>query len=194
MQEQTGEHALLSDTATSPIDVRPPISEHDTPYLFPHEHPDLPENIADWLKVRSYVIPQPKPIPTIDNLGPSNVVSGELKVRGQKDWAVYCTDRQKACIYIFGQGKVDNVDKIDKQPTRIGYKHTFSQQDLWCCSYNISVADSSFITTMYNLFSYPDDEELPLIEHQGLQFGVYGSGTYVLYYHKNQWLVFPGAD
>ncbi|MBW7996529.1 MAG: hypothetical protein FVQ81_08195 [Candidatus Glassbacteria bacterium] len=194
MQQQTGLSALYADTAASLLDTRPPIDKRNTPYLFPREHPDLPEHIADWLDERGYVIPQLKPITPMDNFGPSNVVSGELNVKGQKDWAVYCTDRKKTCIFVFWNASVDSFDIIDKQPTSIGYRHHFSKSDLWCCSYHISVADSSYITRMYDLFGYPDDQELPPIVHDGIDYGIYESGTYVFYYYNNKWQVLPGAD
>ncbi|MBW7996528.1 MAG: hypothetical protein FVQ81_08190 [Candidatus Glassbacteria bacterium] len=198
MRQQTGLSALHADTATSLMDTRPPINKYNTPYLFPHEHPDLPEPIADWLSERGYVIPQNIPEHFPDQLKeemyPVNVVRGEFARAGQTDYAVLSTDGKKTCIFVFWNATVDSFDIIDKQPWYINREYKFTSLDMDCCSFYIWIAKKELILRQHDLASEYADVPLPPIEHDGIDYGIYESGSNILYYSNCEWIVLPGAD
>ena len=173
---------------------RPPINEFDTPYLFPHEHPDLPVHIADWLSERGYVIPQVNGMLLLDDVCPCNAIRGEFKKKGQAEWAVYCTNREKNCIFIFWQGKVDNFDIIEKQPAYINNETKFLDISIRCCPFYMDRATGTLIKRQYQLASSYIDTKLPPIQHDGILFGIFESGGLILYFYKDQWIVLPGGD
>ncbi len=126
---------LPTDSITSLTDTRPPIDEFGTPYLLPHEHPDLPTHIADWLDEQRYVIPQGL---ITETSGRINVVAGEFANPGQQDIAVCCTNRETSSIIMFWGSAIDSISQIDKMPTSTFESDGFSDIELFCCSYYIS--------------------------------------------------------
>ncbi len=176
---------LQADTATSLMDTRPPIDEKNTPYLFPHEHPDLPTHIAAWLDERGYVIPQGL---ITETSGRINVVAGEFANPGQQDIAVYCTNRETSSIIMFWGSAIDSISQIDKMPTSTFESDGFSDIELFCCSYYISKARPDSVRLhLGKVLIKPFDEGI--VNHDGLLFGLKHSDAYLLYFTRNRWYV-----
>ncbi len=161
---------LQADTATSMPDTRPPIDEKNTPYLFPHEHPDLPAHIAAWLNERGYVIPQDIPQEYWDEYFPINAITGEFITKGQTDWAVYCTNRKTTAIIIFKDGKVESPEIMDTYPESISRSHPEGIPFDCCYGWITTISPEKIYTTYLRMRNYSVSQPPPLY-HDGIMTG-----------------------
>ena len=188
-QQQFGVAPLLADTATSLMESHPPIDDNNSPYLFPHEHPDLPKNIADWLSERGYVIPQDIPKEDWDKYFPINVISGEFIKRGQTDIAVFCTNRKKTAIIIFLSGKLDELEIIDRTPDSISPSHP-EGVPLECCHYWLTPISAENIFKTYLVMRSYDIKQPPPLYHDGF-WAVWST---IYYNFEGEWHSMLGGD
>jgi len=188
VQHQTGIRLLQEDSNTSLINARPPIDEFDTPYLFPHEHTDLPGEIADWLNERGYVIPQYIPEESWAEYFPINVITGEFIKPGQTDWAVYCTNRKATGLIIFQGGSADNPEIVEYYPALIDY-HMSYRVKFGCCYEYITTASPEEMYEAYLGMKQYGVPEPPPLDHDGICGSVFMEPCTMFYYrYEGEWV------
>ncbi len=151
--------------------------------LSPSAFPIAPKNIRDELARRKCLIPQP-----YGALGPVNIIQGELKEKGQKDWAVLCSVSGRSSILIFWDGSTNDIAEIDA---------SFDESWLQCFgdgkigfSRWIQIAGSNRISMYLQNQGVSDFQ----VSHDGLE-DVFTEKASTVYYYKNGKLMeIAGAD
>jgi len=157
--------------------------------LDPSAFPKLPKNIRRSLEFRSCTIPQ-----VFEELRPHNVIRGEFIKKGQKDWAVLCSKDGISTILIFKADSAKNVSEIES-----------SSDEKWTQSYGdgeygfsrqiIVAGKKQIMQYNKNLKELTGEEQdLPLITHDGIDDIFVSKASVVHYYYKGQWLELSGSD
>lgn len=141
--------------------------------LSPNAFPSIPKMIRDELARRKCSIPQP-----YGAKGLINIIQGELKEKGQKDWAALCSVSGRSSILIFWNGSINDIREINTSSDEswlqrlgngnIGYSR-------W-----IQIAEPSMITT-YLLNQYVPDFQ---VSHDGLE-DLFAEKASTVYYYRN---------
>lgn len=140
--------------------------------------------IIDDLERRGCTIPQAY------GLGEEhNVVQGELKKKGQKDWAVLCSVKRSSAILIYWNASPKDVSRVangrdadflqEVEPGRIGFSRL------------IDIADANYLFGRYKAYGGPKP---PHIKHQGINDIWVEKASEVHYLHRGKWLKLQGAD
>lgn len=152
--------------------------------LQPSVFAQLPIQIVRALQEQGCTIPQ-----SFVDLQPHNVVQGELRRKGQVDWAVLCSRDDHSSILVFGNSSPTRITEISRQPDGIfvqgigGGKLGYSRR--------IGIVGKQFITEHYRAYGGP---EPPRIDHQGIDDAFLEKASVVHYYHEGRWLELTGAD
>lgn len=160
------------------------IANKNVVRLKPKEFLELPEKIIKDLEKRSCTIPQSY----IAN-EKHNVIQGEFRKKGQKDWAVLCSKNKTSSILVYWSGLVKNVASVAATEDRV-----FLQgigEDKIGFSRVIDVADAKYIYDHYKAYG---GVKPPKIEHQGINDIFAEKASTVMYFHKRKWLELQGAD
>lgn len=152
--------------------------------LPPSAFPELPVGMMKELSKRQCTIPQ-----TFVSTQPHNVIQGEFKKKGQKDWAVLCSTGQMSAILIFWGGSTKNVSGISSALDR-NYLQGIGGEEIGY-SRGISVVGEKYILEHYKEHGGPAP---PPISHDGIENAFEEKGSTVLYYYKGKWLCLMGAD
>jgi len=95
----------LSSTLVGVQNQREPnmwkLADTATVRLSPRSFHQLPHKIIRNLQERGCTIPQ-----EFGNSDPHNVISGEFRTKGQRDWAVLCSRKRSSSILVFWGGSV----------------------------------------------------------------------------------------
>ena len=156
------------------------IAERKIVRLAPDKFAELPKNIISALETRGCTIPQ-----TYFHSQPNNVIYGEFKKKGQKDWAVLCSKNSVSSILIFWNGSDKKIDEINTAPDKDQlYKMKNGKLRF---SRKIEVVNRENILENADFYG----EKPPPIEHAGI-----GDGDgYLAYYHyQGQWLKIQEAE
>ena len=152
--------------------------------LMPGEFPDLPTEIVSDLEKRKCTIPQTYGIDERHN-----VIKGEFKKKGQKDFALLCSRNKASSILIYWSSTTEKVSEIRKKKNRPyfqtigGGKIDFSR--------TIEVADAKYIYGHYESYGGPKP---PKITHHGINDIYSEKASTVLYFEGNKWSDLQGAD
>ena len=160
------------------------IADRETVRLQPSVFSQLPENIVLALQSRQCTIPQ-----IYDDSKPHNVISGEFKKKGQKDWAVLCSKDLTSSILIFWNGSVENPTVLSPRPDK-GALQGIGDDRIGYSRY-IDTVGKTYIEYHYRAYGGPQP---PPIDHDGIADGQAGKGSSVQYYHNGKWLQLTGAD
>jgi len=153
-------------------------------YSPPSALAQLPPKIQSELESRGCRIPRP-----YGGVAPQNVIRGELRRRGQTDWAVLCSKKNISSILVFWKGSNTAPAEIDPLPDnnfltpladgKIGYSRA------------ISPVGKEFIMTHFSAYGGPTP---PPIEHEGINDEFLEKGSVVHYFYRGRWLRLTGSD
>ncbi len=152
--------------------------------LQPSAFAQFPTQIVRALQEQGCTIPQSFVDPQ-----PHNVVQGELRRKGQMDWAVLCSRDGHSSILVFGNSSPTRITEISRQSDGIfvqgigGGKLGYSRR--------IGIVGKQFIIEHYRAYGGP---EPPRIDHQGIDDAFLEKASVVHYYHGGRWLELTGAD
>lgn len=152
--------------------------------LQPGAFAQLPTQIVRALQEQGCTVPQSFVDPQ-----PHNVVQGELRRKGQMDWAVLCSRDGHSSILVFGNSSPTRITEISRLSDGIfvqgigGGKLGYSRR--------IGIVGKQFIIEHYRAYGGP---EPPSIDHQGIDDAFLEKASVVHYYHGGRWLELTGAD
>ena len=159
-------------------------ADTQTVRLAPNKFSRLPRKIVNDLEKRGYTIPQ-----YYDETTKHNVVQGEFKQKGRKDWAILCSRNRTSAILIYWNGSTKGVSRIasgydkDYLQTIGGGRIGFSRV--------IGVANAKYIIDHYKSYGGPKP---PKISHNGIEDAFAEKASEILYLHRGKWLRLQGAD
>lgn len=152
--------------------------------LKPSEFSQLPERIIYDLDRRGCTIPQSYFVKERQN-----VIQGEFKKKGQKDWAVLCSNNSVSSILIYWSSLIEKVSIIASADDK-----TFLQdlgEGKIGFSRRIEPADAKSI---YDHFDSYGGVKPPKIKYQGINDIFAEKASTVWFFHKGKWMELPGAD
>jgi len=144
--------------------------------------PELPAAIAQDLTNRGCRIPQIKDVPERHN-----VIRGEFKKPGQRDWAVLCLQGSSSIIFVYWNGSAQSpaqLAHLDETitPSKRGYFRI------------LHVADKKFIRSHHDA-NPTEMEPLPkVLDHDGIDDGIFEKGSSIHYFDNGKWLTLAGSD
>lgn len=159
-------------------------ADSQTLRLAPNRFSQLPKTIISDLENRRCTVPQ-----SYIQDAKHNVIKGEFKRKGQKDWAVLCSHKKTSAILIYWNGSIKGVSRIASADDKDflqgigGEKIGFSRV--------IGVADAKYIRDHYESYGGPRP---PKITHNGIDDAFAGKASEILYLHRGKWLRLQGAD
>jgi hypothetical protein len=195
---------ILASLATfSPAHAQQPKTGKATPSTAPKQNvkrlqpsevaaqiPDLPPEFVEKLNTRNCTIPQ------FDSGGPptgpepTNVIQGEFASKGQKDWAVLCSNGKTSTIVIF----FSKPTSCPASLARLDDAH-----------YLNPAANAGKNKTLHysRMIDVPGDPELsdrpglsglkPLA-HQGINDRFVGKSSAFFYCNEGKWRIFPAKE
>lgn len=180
--------------ACSSPDNTPEIVPENTPeeahsdirYLSPEDFPDLPKNIADYLRTEGYSIPQ-----SYWPFTPHNVIQGAFASPDQKDWAVLASKDESSSIIVFWNGSTENKAILETRPDS-KYKQYMGKDIGVYFSRVINTVDKTIIVKCNEL--YAPSNKLPPIDHEGIDDAFIEKASVVHYFYEGEWLTLTGAD
>jgi hypothetical protein len=152
--------------------------------LQPSAFAQFPTQVVRALLEQGCTIPQSFVDPQ-----PHNVVQGELRRKGQMDWAVLCSRDGHSSILVFGNSSPTRITEISRRSDGIfvqgigGGKLGYSRR--------IGIVGKQFIIEHYRAYGGP---EPPRIDHQGIDDAFLEKASVIHYYHGGRWLELTGAD
>ncbi len=152
--------------------------------LSPTTFPELPSAIAESLVSRECLIPQ------AGSRGPlGNVIRGEFFAAGKEAWAVICSKDGRSEILAF-RGATETEPVVVEE-----FEDSICLGEEWNCGMlfgtNIDPVGRDYIVTHYEAYGGP---EPPLIDHQGINVGIWEKASVVRYFYNGEWLSLTGAD
>lgn len=165
------------------------IANKNVVRLKPNEFSQLPKSIIKNLEKRGCTIPQSFSVNENSVNEKHNVIQGEFRKKGQKDWAILCSINKTSSILVYWNGLIKNVSSIASTEDRV-----FLQgigEDKIGFSRVIDVADAKYIYEHYENYG---GIKPPKIEYQGINDIFAEKASTVLYFHKGKWLELQGAD
>jgi hypothetical protein len=146
------------------------------------DFPKLPVGIAQDLMNRGCRIPQVKGVSDRHN-----VIQGQFKKPGQRDWAVLCLQRNTSAILVYWNGSAQGPAQLAPMdetitPSKNGYYRI------------LQVVGQKFIRSHYDA-SASDLDPLPhILDHDGIDDGISEKGSSVHYFYNGKWLKLAGSD
>jgi hypothetical protein len=159
------------------------IADSLTIRLAPSSFPSLPKNIAHYLEINGYTIPQ-----CYCDTIPHNVIHGYFAYYGQKDWAVLASKNQVSTIFVFWSGS-------EKYPTKlhtasdIGYLQGIGNEKIGY-SRVISTVGKDFILQHFEWYG---GTKPPQINHEGINDAFIEKDSEIHYY-CDKWIILTGSD
>jgi len=154
----------------------------DTLKIKPSEHPALPANIASWLEVRGYIIPQ-----TMFKYN-SNVFHGEFMGKGNRDIGVLALRNSVLDVLVFEKCTTDDVHTLVQDvPGVWGLEllyHSVPDSTVRLL-YGIETFGVDLMQYFYEAYYWP---EPPEIAHEALKFYFRDDSSTIFYFHKGKWL------
>jgi len=149
------------------------------------DFPELPVDVAQDLTHRGCRIPQVE-----DVSERHNVVQGQFERHGQHDWAVLCLQGSTSTILVYWNGSAMSPAQLAPRdetiaPSKRGYYRI------------LHVVDGKFIRDHYlsGRGGVPSPPKPPsVIDHDGIDDGIYEKGSGVHYLYNGKWLELAGSD
>ncbi len=174
---------LSRATSQDSLDNQWKVAERQIKRLSPSAFEKLPITIVEELIKDDYTIPQCSEHPD-----PHNVISGEFKVSGKKDWAVLASKDGVSSIIIFWGGVAKDTTHLLAERD-IGYlqggEHEIEYSRL------IEVVGKVEISKNKNILN---DCSTILIDHDGIENYFWNKASAIYYLHQCKWLEFFGSD
>lgn len=152
--------------------------------LSPNEFSNLPKTVGNDLEKRGCTIPQ-----SYNENEKHNVIQGEFKRKGQKDWAVLCSQEKVSSILIYWNGSIENVSRIASEDDKT-YLQGIGNGKIGF-SRAIGVSDAKYIYDHYKAYG---GLKPPEITHNGIIDAFVEKASTVFYLHRGKWLNLQGAD
>jgi hypothetical protein len=152
--------------------------------LSPKEFTQLPKQIVKDLENRGCIIPQ-----SYAENKKHNVIRGEFRQKGQKDWAILCSQKRISSILIYWNGSIKKVSRISPAEDST-YLQKIDKEKIGF-SRIIDVSDAKYIYDHYKAYGGPKP---PKITHDGIIDAYAEKASTVLYYHRGKWMELQGAD
>lgn len=146
--------------------------------------PDLPPPVHAALRERDCRIPQSHANPK-----PHNLIHGDLRGRGQADWAVLCSRGHVSTLLVFWDGDTVSVDSLATMPDRSFLQHL--GLDAIGFSRALAVVDSNYIWRQHRHYG---GTRPPTPTHAGIEDHFLGKGSTIWYWHEGRWLPLQGVD
>jgi hypothetical protein len=146
------------------------------------DFPKLPAGIAQDLMNRGCRIPQVKGVRE-----QRNVIQGQFKKTGQRDWAALCLQGNTSTILVYWNGSAESPAQLAPMdetitPSKNGYYRI------------LQVVSKKFIRNHYEP-SASDMDPLPgILDHDGIDDGIFEKGSIVHYFDNGKWLKLAGSD
>jgi hypothetical protein len=167
----------------APIVLRDARREHVIGRLAPiSDFPELPAGIAQDLRNRGCRIPQVKGIPK-----QRNVIQGQFKKTGQRDWAALCLQGDTSTILVYWNGSAERPARLAAMdetitPSKNGYYRV------------VQVVSEKFIGSHYESSASEMDPLPGILDHDGIDDGIFEKGSVVHYFENGKWLKLAGSD
>ena len=161
------------------------IADKATVRLSPAAFPQLPKNIAAYLRSQNCTIPQ-----SFGDSKPHNVIRGQFERVGQNDWAVLCSRSRVSTILVFWKGSTNSVARICRSKDS-SFLQTVDGDGTVGFSRSISVASKRYILEHYRSYGGPKP---PKSNHAGINDAFVEKASEVRYFHRKKWLSLQGAD
>jgi len=174
---------FLSEALSEGVRTKWDEANIKTTRLLPSTFSQLPISIINELERQKYTIPQ-----CYNDKEPHNVISGEFKKKGQKDWAVLASKDLQSTIIVFWNGSVSKVSKIASKPDK-KYLQGIGNGNIGY-SRRIGVVDKEYIIEHFNRYG---SVKPPPIEHEGINDNFIFKASVVHYFHY-KWIKLTGAD
>jgi hypothetical protein len=180
-------HAQQAKTGKA---TRSPAPKQNVKRLQPSEVaeqiPGLPHEFVEKLDTRGCTIPQFEDDPTADAApsAPNNVIEGEFARKGQKDWAVLCSNGKTSTIVIFWS----KPTPCPSQLARLDDEHFMQKGADKKMHYSRSVYASDPARDA-RLHRGPKQ-----MTHQGIHDAFVGKSSSLFYCNEGKWRIYPGAD
>jgi hypothetical protein len=149
------------------------------------DFPELPVDVAQDLARRGCEIPQVEGVSERHN-----VLQGHFARRGQLDWAVLCLRGDTSIILVYWSGLPKSPAQLAPMdetitPSKKGYYRI------------LQTVDGQFIRDRYlsSRGGVPPPPKPPsVIDHDGIDDGIYEKGSRVHYFQNGEWLELAGSD
>ena len=149
------------------------------------DFPELPVDVAQDLARRGCEIPQVEGVSERHN-----VLQGHFARRGQLDWAVLCLRGDTSIILVYWSGLPKSPAQLAPMdetitPSKKGYYRI------------LQTVDGQFIRDRYlsSRGGVPPPPKPPsVIDHDGIDDGIYEKGSRVRYFQNGEWLELAGSD
>ena len=144
--------------------------------------PKLPVAIAQDLGNRGCRIPQVKGVQK-----QRNVIQGQFKKAGQRDWAVLCLQGHTSTILVYWNGSAKGPAQLAPMdetitPSKNGYYRV------------LQVVGDKFIRSHYDAAASDMDPLPSILDHAGIDDGIFEKGSIVHYFYDGKWLKLAGSD
>ena len=145
---------------------------------------ELPVVIAQDLAKRGCKIPQ------IEGLSERhNVVQGRFARRGQRDWAALCLQGSTSRILVYWNGSARSPAQLAPMDETM----TSSKSGYYRI---LQVVDEKFIRDHFMSGRggvAPPPTPPSIIDHDGIDDGIYGKGSSVHYFYEGEWMKLAGS-
>ena len=127
-------------------------------------------------------IPQVKGVPE-----KHNIIQGRFKKQGKGDWAVLCLRGNTSTILVYWNGSPEGPAQLAPMdetitPSKNGYYRI------------LQAVSEKFIRSHYEP-SASDMDPLPsILDHDGIEDGIFEKGSIVHYFNNGKWLRLAGSD
>lgn len=156
------------------------ITKKRTVRLYPKDFSQLPQPIVAYLEEKKCTIPQSYAVKT-----PHNVLEGEFFRRGQKDWAVLCSNNGVSKILVFRESKTDTVDELGQERDNT-FLQTIDKMGNTGYSRLIKVVTPALVENK--------NDKLPQVDHVGIEDAFYEKASDIFYFYGRRWVRLKGAD
>lgn len=148
--------------------------------------PDLPPEFVEKLNTRGCTIPQFEDNPSADAApsAPNNVIEGEFAKKGQKDWAVLCSNGKTSTVIIYFSKPVSCASQL----ARLDDPHFMQLGADKKMHYSRALYASDPVRDA-SLHRGPKQ-----MTHQGIHDAYVGKASSLFYCNEGKWRIYPGAD
>jgi hypothetical protein len=151
--------------------------------LSPDRFPKLPAQIRTALTRGGFTIPQ-----CYGDTVPHNVISGEFRKRGVRDWAVLASKNRISIILIFWGGS-------DKDTTQLLQAADYSYLQTTGDGIGFSrVIGTKKLNIEKDCIEVENNDKPPVIDHDAIEEGFLGKAAETYYFENGQWFSCATAD
>jgi hypothetical protein len=150
--------------------------------LEPAAFSQVPKAVRKELERRKCLIPQ-----TFAAKGAENVISGELRKKGVKDWVVLCSQEGYSTLLVFWNGSGRSVAELERR------KDLDMMQTL-VSSGGLEYSRSITTARPKDILAYGRNSRAGPFDHDGIDDGFLGKGSSLLYFRDGKWERLEGAD